>query len=521
MRVLAVAFVVVMATVACGGTLEENYRRNQPTGTGPATTPSSGSADEASLGRRAVRFFHARSEARPLPEAPAAPPAAAPGATAAAGAPGAPGAAAPPAAAEGPPAGATVAAAPASPSAARAAAQPRTGPPPVAATSPPPPMEEGVTATIVVMGGAIPLSGPLGAIGRQELYGFDARVQRINDAGGIHGRRLKLVVHDDGLDPARDRVLFHRLVEQDHVFSAFAAGSVRAVADYACGEVAATTGDPLPLVADVPTMPEPQVTPDNRCVFTTGPGTRHAAWMRARKAKDLGATSIGVIMSDQPPWEDGAAMAAEAEAIYEREGLKNKGKERLPLDADSCDEQVRASLAHSPEYLFLNLATSRDLHMCVAAMRRINWKPRVATELSVPADEVVAGAGPFAEGFLSTSIFLPADDAAPAMAEYRADLARYHPDAEPAAPATLGAYLGAKITEQLLTVAGRELTRAGFLRAAEGLGGWDSGMGPTLTWSPTARVGIRRLSVLEATGGHFVPTGEILESACPERACAP
>jgi ABC-type branched-subunit amino acid transport system substrate-binding protein len=371
------------------------------------------------------------------------------------------------------------------------------------------------------MGGAIPLSGPLGAIGRQELYGFDARVQRINGAGGIHGRRLKLVVHDDGLDPARDRALFHRLVETEHIFSAFAAGSVRAVADYACRDVAAASGDPLPLVADVPTLPEPQVGPEYPCVFTTGPGTRHAAWMRAQKAKGLGATSIGVIMSDQPPWEDAAATAAEAEAIYEREGLENKGRIPLPLAADSCDDQVRAALEHSPEYLFLNLATERDLHRCVAAMRRINWKPRVATELALPADEVVAGAGPFAEGFLSTSIFRPVDDPAPAMAEYRADLARYHPDAEPGAPATLGGYLGAKITEQLLTAAGPDLTRGAFLRAAEGLGGWVSGMGPTITWSPTTRVGFRSVAVLTATGGRFAPTGEVLESACPESACAP
>jgi branched-chain amino acid transport system substrate-binding protein len=512
-RVLAIASIVVMATGACGGTLEENYRRNQPTGTGPTTTQPSGRADDASVGRRGVRFFHARSAALPPAGQPPHPAPATPGA---AGAPGAPGAPAAPAPAGGTPVGATVAA-PASSPVARAAGGPRSAPAPMAVTSPPPPTEEGVTATIVVMGGAIPLSGPLGAIGRQELYGFDARVQRINDAGGIHGRRLKLVVHDDGLDPARDRALFHRLVETEHVFSAFASGSVRAVADYACRDVA----DPVPLVADVPTMPEPQVSPEYRCVFTTGPGTRHAAWMRAQKAKGLGAASIGVIMSDQPPWEDAAAMAAEAEAIYERAGLKNKGKVRLPLGADSCDDQVRSMLAQSPEYLFINVATVRDLHRCVAAMRRINWKPRVATELALPADEVVAGAGPFAEGFLSTSIFLPADDPAPAMAEYRADLARYHPDAEAAAAATLGAYLAAKITEQLLTAAGPDLTRPAFLRAAEGLGGWDSGMGPTITWSPTARVGVRKMSVLTATGGRFVPTGEILESACPESACAP
>jgi branched-chain amino acid transport system substrate-binding protein len=382
-------------------------------------------------------------------------------------------------------------------------------------------MEEGVTATIVVMGGAIPLSGPLGAIGRQELYGFDARVQRINDAGGIHGRRVKLVVYDDGLDPARDRALFRRLVEADHVFSAFAAGSVRAVADYACRDVERAGGKPLPMVADVATMPEPQVAPQHRCIFTAGPGTRHAAWMRAHKAKALGASSIGVIMSDHPDWEDAAAMAAEADAIYAEEGLENKGKVRLSLGAASCDDQVRSTLAHNPQYLFLNLATARDLQLCIAAMRRIGWKPTVATELSMPVDDVAAGAGPFAEGFLSTSVFLPADDPAPAMAEYRADLARYHPDAEPSAPATLAAYVGAKVTEHLLVTAGAELTRPAFLKAAEGLTGWDSGMGPTLTWSPTTRVGTKRMSILSASGGRFVPTGEVVESACPESACAP
>ncbi len=378
-----------------------------------------------------------------------------------------------------------------------------------------------MTATIVVMGGAIPLSGPLGAIGRQELYGFDARVQRINDAGGIHGRRVKLVVYDDGLDPARDRVLFRRLVETDRIFSAFAAGSVRAVADYACGDVARSGGNPLPLVADVATMPEPQVAPQHRCIFTTGPGTRHAAWMRAQKAKALGAASIGVIMSDTPGWEDAAAMAAEAEAIYEDEGLENKGKARLSLGATSCDDQVRGMLAHNPHYLFLNLATARDLRLCIAAMRQVGWKATVATELSMPVDEVAAGAGSFAEGFLSTSIFLPADDASPGMAEYRADLARYHPDAEPAAPATLAAYLAAKVTEHLLGTAGPHLTRPAFLKAAEGLTAWDSGMGPTLTWSPGGRVGTRKTSVLAAGGGRFVPTGEVAESACPESACAP
>jgi hypothetical protein len=225
-------------------------------------------------------------------------------------------------------------------------------------------------------------------------------------------------------------------------------------------------------------------------------------------------------MSDDPVWEDAAAMAADAEAVYEHEGLENRGRVRLSLGASSCDGQVRRMLAHAPQYLFLNLATPKDLKLCIAAMRQINWRPAV-TELALPADEVAAGAGPFADGFLSTSIFFPADDPAPAMAEYRADLARTHPDADAASPVTLGAYLGAKVTEHLLRTAGPELTRPAFLRAAEGLTAWDSGLGPVLTWSPTGRVGTKKVALLAATGGRFVHTGEVIVSACPESVCAP
>ncbi|MGH9037860.1 MAG: hypothetical protein ACRD0O_19045, partial [Acidimicrobiia bacterium] len=65
-RVLAAAVVLSLSAGACGGSLEENYRRNQPTrGSGPAGTQGPEGDGEASVGRRAVRFFRARSEAAP------------------------------------------------------------------------------------------------------------------------------------------------------------------------------------------------------------------------------------------------------------------------------------------------------------------------------------------------------------------------------------------------------------------------------------------------------------------------
>lgn len=517
-KVLAAAGAVTLLGAGCGGTLEGKYRRGEQ---GPGQTPDTRPDDEsASLVRRAAAIFKS-----PRPGEPAAP------ADPAAPAPPAPSTTPPaPSDAEGPdnPApgdaveeDAAPAPAPAAPPAARAATAPRPQATGRAAPPPPAPKEVGVGTSIIKMGGTTVLSGPLAEYGRQELFGFDARVQRINDAGGINGRRLKLIVYDDGLDPARDRSLFRRLVESDGIFAATAAGSVAAIADYLCQQVPRAQGTPVPLVADVALLPEPQLASRHRCVFAAGPGTRHGAWIRARLATGLGAHTIGVIMTDHSLAEGRAAAAAEAKAVYEAEGLAVSGVERLELGAPSCDEQVRLTLGRNPDYLFLDLATPADLARCVSSMQRIGWKPRVATEVSAPVDAVTRVAGTFAEGFLSTSIFKPTDDPGPAMAEYRADLARYHPDADPAAPATLGSYLAAKVTEHLLRTAGEAPTRAGFLDAADRLRGWDSGLGPVLTWSPTERYGFKKTHLLKVTGGRFVPTGDVLESTCPEGACAP
>lgn len=513
-KVLAAAGAVTLLGAGCGGNLEGKYRREQ----GPGQTPDTGPDDESvSLVRRAAVIFKAPRPGEPAvpadPGAPA-PPSATPPAPSDPAGPDNP--------ASGDAGGEEDAASAPAPPGARTATAPSPHPPgPGRPAAPlPAPKEVGVGTSIIKMGGTTVLSGPLAEYGRQELFGFDARVQRINDAGGINGRRLKLIVYDNGLDPARDRSLFRRLVESDGIFAATAAGSVAAVADYLCQQVPRDQGTPVPLVADVALLPEPQLAPRHRCVFAADPGTRHGAWIRARLATGLGAHTIGVIMTEHPLAEGRAAAAAEAKTVYEAEGLAVSGVERLELGAPSCDEQVRSTLGRNPDYLFLDLATPADLARCVSSMQRIGWKPRVATEVSAPVDAVTRVAGAFAEGFLSTSVFKPTDDPGPAMAEYRADLARYHPDADPAAPATLGSYLAAKVTEHLLRTAGEAPTRAGFLEAANMLRGWDSGLGPVLTWSPTERYGFKKTQLLKVTGGRFVHTGDVLESTCPEGACA-
>jgi branched-chain amino acid transport system substrate-binding protein len=60
----------------------------------------------------------------------------------------------------------------------------------------------GGDADEIVIGVAQPLSGPVAAAGTAVAEGAKIAAQEINDAGGVNGKTLKLVVEDDANDPA-------------------------------------------------------------------------------------------------------------------------------------------------------------------------------------------------------------------------------------------------------------------------------------------------------------------------------
>ena len=60
----------------------------------------------------------------------------------------------------------------------------------------------GVTDAEVVIGVTTPLSGPAAAWGNTAV-GMEAWAKHVNEQGGIHGRRIKVVLKDDGYQPGR------------------------------------------------------------------------------------------------------------------------------------------------------------------------------------------------------------------------------------------------------------------------------------------------------------------------------
>src|SRR5437016_10001695 len=78
---------------------------------------------------------------------------------------------------------------------------------------------EGISATEIVIGTHQDLSGPIKVWGVPVSNGMKMATEEINAAGGIHGRKIKLILEDSGYDPKRAVLASQKMVERDKVFA--------------------------------------------------------------------------------------------------------------------------------------------------------------------------------------------------------------------------------------------------------------------------------------------------------------
>ena len=69
----------------------------------------------------------------------------------------------------------------------------------------------------IKVGAFLSVTGPAAFLGDPEQKTLEMYVERINAAGGVAGRKLQLVVYDDGGDAEKARTFTKRLIEQDKV----------------------------------------------------------------------------------------------------------------------------------------------------------------------------------------------------------------------------------------------------------------------------------------------------------------
>jgi ABC-type branched-subunit amino acid transport system substrate-binding protein len=78
---------------------------------------------------------------------------------------------------------------------------------------------EGITPTEIVIGTHQDLSGPIKGWGVPVANGMKMAAEEVNAAGGINGRKLKLIVEDSAYDPKKAVLASQKLIERDKIFA--------------------------------------------------------------------------------------------------------------------------------------------------------------------------------------------------------------------------------------------------------------------------------------------------------------
>jgi len=73
----------------------------------------------------------------------------------------------------------------------------------------------------IVLGQSCALTGPAAQLGRQMMKGATAYFSFINSQGGVHGRTIRLITHDDFYEPDYARKNTIELITRQHVFAIF------------------------------------------------------------------------------------------------------------------------------------------------------------------------------------------------------------------------------------------------------------------------------------------------------------
>jgi ABC-type branched-subunit amino acid transport system substrate-binding protein len=78
--------------------------------------------------------------------------------------------------------------------------------------------EVGVTDKEILVGAGLDLTGAVANWGVNIKAGMEAMFNRVNEAGGMHGRKIKLIAYDHVYQPPKAVANAKRLVERDKIF---------------------------------------------------------------------------------------------------------------------------------------------------------------------------------------------------------------------------------------------------------------------------------------------------------------
>jgi ABC-type branched-subunit amino acid transport system substrate-binding protein len=321
--------------------------------------------------------------------------------------------------------------------------------------------------------------------------GIEAQFRAVNDAGGVHRRRLRLVALDDGYEPKRAAENMRKLIDEYHVFGFI--GNVGTPTAMAALPVAvdahrlffgAYTGGRLL-----------RKTPPDRYVFNYRPGydDETAAIVHyLLSVRNLKPEQIAVFAQKDGYGDDGYHGVERAlRKLKLPAKIMRVGYERNHADVK---EAVKTILAVRDRIkAVVMVATYEPAARFIQALRDVGMDDTIFTNVSFVGSNVLAEKlhemGPrYCKGVIVTQVVPLYDSGATGVIRYRDHLKKYFPDESPGF-VSLEGYIAAAILVEGLKKAGPKLTTDSLIEGLESIRDLDLGIGPLIRFGASLHQG--------------------------------
>lgn len=350
-------------------------------------------------------------------------------------------------------------------------------------------------AADIVISQLAPLTGVLASTGKQMVLGGQIYFSHINDTGGVHGQKIRVLVGDDGYKVDETVRLTREALANPDVVALYGFAGTSNVGKLLTDGVLDQGG--AALVAPY-TGGEPLRSPFNPWIFHVRAGYADETEHMVQQVTTLGMTRIAVMYQD-----DGfgkAGLEGVQKALTKRKLTLSVAApyERNTDKVEEAVKQVKASDAQAVIMISVNKSTSAF----IKRYREAGGGAQLYNISVVDPAEIVRLAGLKNAHGLGVSQVVPYPFMAslPVVREYQTLLKKYAPN-ELVNYTSFEQFLGAKVLVEGLRRAGPKPTRAKVVKALESMGNFDLG-GTSVGYSAENRVGSRyvEVTVIGSTG---------------------
>ncbi|WP_245476718.1 ABC transporter substrate-binding protein [Bradyrhizobium sp. Leo170] len=371
--------------------------------------------------------------------------------------------------------------------------------------------DTGATDTEIKIGNIVPYSGPASAYGSVGKA-MAALFKKVNDEGGINGRKINFISYDDAYSPPKTVEQARKLVESDEVL--LVVGTLGTAPNTAIQKYLNSKKVPQLFVATGATKwNEPKTFP-----WTMGwlPSYQSEARIYAKYlTKEKPGAKVAVLYQNDDMGKDYLkglkdGFGADASRIVLEESYE--------VSEPTIDSHVVKIKSANPDVLVL-YTTPKFGAQAIKKLGEMNWKPlTIISNVSASTAAVMKPAGvENSQGVISAAYAKDVSDPQwandPGIKAFDDLLAKYLPEMNRIDSSAMTGYNLATTMVEVLRRCGDNLTRENVMKQAQSLKQFAQGgllPGVTLTTSATDYMPIEQLQLMQFKGERWQLFGEVL-----------